>query len=335
MKSQFIVLSISSEAQELLKKEISIRYTDLKFSFQTSSFLSYKIIPGAIDLPELQAYEFTYCYSRALFHSKCSKKQLAEKLRQIAKEFSSKVWCYFRTPQPDIELPIPILPPCAGNDGDIVLEIHSINSSEKEMWVCTREFSTLDNPYYLEDIILPKNSPSRAYLKIAQAFQRFNLKQFGPDQIFLELGAAPGGVAYYLLTHNQKIIGIDTGEMDTILFKQEFSSNPVLANIKLPVQSVRKNDVEKAQQRLGKNHFDWLVCDLNLPLQVSFNESMRISQYSDNLTGFLITLKTPDLSSVMDALRIYEKFKSVHKFKSRLVHIPANKKECLLFALKT
>ena len=60
-------------------------------------------------------------------------------------------------------------------------------------------------------IVMPADSPSRAWLKLEEAARFFDL-EFTPADIVVELGCAPGGVVLALLQRGVSVIGVDPGE---------------------------------------------------------------------------------------------------------------------------
>lgn len=68
-------------------------------------------------------------------------------------------------------------------------------------------------PGEVPDIHLPEASPSRAYLKIEEAFLRWK-PQLRPGLEVLEVGCAPGGATTAMLDRGLKVVGIDPQRMD-------------------------------------------------------------------------------------------------------------------------
>lgn len=104
-------------------------------------------------------------------------------------------------------------------------------------------------------IELPSYSPSRAYLKIAEAIRRFNPSVEKGMQV-LEVGCSPGGATTALLGLGLKVTGIDPRRMDPRLSKEtqfKFIQKKALAITPEDLQSVNP---------------DWIVMDMNIaPLE--------------------------------------------------------------------
>jgi 23S rRNA (cytidine2498-2'-O)-methyltransferase len=107
-------------------------------------------------------------------------------------------------------------------------------------------------PGNILDIRLPPHAPSRAYLKIEEAFQRF-----GPPpekgQTVLEIGCAPGGATMAMLDRELMVIGIDPQHMaSAVQQRQGFRA------IRKAARFVVADDLQ------GVNP-DFLVMDMSIP----------------------------------------------------------------------
>jgi 23S rRNA (cytidine2498-2'-O)-methyltransferase len=111
------------------------------------------------------------------------------------------------------------------------------------------------SPGNIPKIPLHRDSPSRAYLKIVEAVQRFRIKQI-PGLSVLEVGCAPGGATFAMLNWGAKIVGIDPKRVD-----MRIQGNPNFRHIQKMAKDVTNVDLK------GINP-DWLVLDMNLaPLE--------------------------------------------------------------------
>ncbi len=110
-------------------------------------------------------------------------------------------------------------------------------------------------PGNIPQIPLPKESPSRAYLKIEEAILRFKPEVKKGDSV-LEVGCSPGGATTAMSMRGLQVTGVDP----------KFMAEPVYD---LPgFEFIQKCAREvKATDLKGKNP-DWLVMDMNIaPLE--------------------------------------------------------------------
>ncbi len=332
MQGSYLAIQSNAESEELLKEEIAIRFPELRPSFSAPSFLTYKFGQSLLSEKDLNKFMPVYSLKTGIFYGKVGRKQLAEKLKQLEKELNAPV---FIDPASTQCTEIDILVKNQGSKlpkmNDWIAWVYVYE--QKECWINVFQFLPPINNFGNISSNIPKESPSRAYLKMAQTFERLQMKKIQDPQTFLEIGCAPGGVAYFLLQEGHFVLGIDTGDMDQKLLNSPMADR--LKNIRKPVQEVRKGDIEKSLQRLNVPTFEWLANDLNLPLPMAYNETMRISQYSNDLWGQLITLKTPSIESLPQLMTAIKKISQSERdfYYVQAIHLPAHKKECLLVAL--
>lgn len=165
-----------------------------------------------------------------------------------------------------------------------------VSISENEFWrykIIPRMTDQLD----LSPIELPVESPSRSFLKMAEAKRLFDIP-LCPNESVLEIGAAPGGITYYLLQNGLNVVSVDPANMDEKL-KSEFPEN--FTHLKESIF-----DVEKS--KLPKN-VDWIVMDLNLPGDLSLSQAVHFHHFYPNVKGVILTVKTPKPRDVLKISR--------------------------------
>lgn len=177
------------------------------------------------------------------------------------------------------------------------------------------ESPNFDKICKLVQITLPDSAPSRAYLKIAQAFHLFPRARQG---MAIEIGSSPGGAAAFLLEQNLKLIGIDPGEMDQrILAHQNFK------HIKTPVQDLTPKDLPYL--------FDLMAVDTNLPPAVSIKESLRVADWSKkNLKEIFMTIKLPN-PRMLNSLQHYQRSFEAAGLDVTFIQLPSHHREVLLY----
>lgn len=166
----------------------------------------------------------------------------------------------------------------------------------------------------LSKLKTPSDSPSRAWLKIAQACELFPRERSGDA---LEIGCSPGGAAHFLLSQNLKLVGVDPGEMaPEILAHEHFH------HIRKPVQDLTPEDLPYK--------FSLLAVDTNLPASVSVKESLRIAAWSGKkLLEVYLTVKLPT-PKLVSSLPRYKKTLEDMGFQSFYVQLPSHHREILL-----
>lgn len=171
----------------------------------------------------------------------------------------------------------------------------------------------------LSTIKLPPYSPSRAWLKIAQAFALYPRERSGHA---LEIGSSPGGASLFLLEQGFDLIGIDPGEMHPDLMNM-----PKFKHLKKSIQDITKSD-------LGQT-FDVLAVDTNLPPLVSMNESLRVAAFSgEQLKEMFLTIKLPSPRLVRGLSKYANQLRKMG-FKSRFIQLPSHHSEILLYATRS
>ncbi len=172
----------------------------------------------------------------------------------------------------------------------------------------------------LNNIELPKDAPSRAWLKIAQAFQYFKVDRSNYKSS-IEIGSSPGGASYFLINQKIKVLGIDPGEMSPSV--NEMNG---FKHLKKPIQDVRKDELPAS--------IDILAVDTNLSAQQSVKESLRIANfYQSSLKEVFLTIKLP-LPKMISQLEKHKRALRKLGFKARIIQLPSHHREVLLYGSK-
>jgi 23S rRNA (cytidine2498-2'-O)-methyltransferase len=181
-------------------------------------------------------------------------------------------------------------------------------------------------------IVMPAESPSRAWLKLEEAARFFDLK-FTPADIVVELGCAPGGVVLALLQRGVPVIGVDPAKMaeavlaSAIANRQDAPANrPWFFHSRKPAALTSKRD-------LGHG-VTWFLSDMNQSPEVVLKECARFCKMSPGIRGVLITLKLTDLLQVADKGQWIASLAGMGFKTIRLQQLSAHHKEFALLALK-
>jgi 23S rRNA (cytidine2498-2'-O)-methyltransferase len=132
----------------------------------------------------------------------------------------------------------------------------------------------------LDDLVLPENAVSRAYLKMAEALEWSQLPVAAGQQ-FVELGCAPGGSCQLLLGRGLLVTGIDPAAMHA----------DVLAHKNFTHLRKRASDVRRREFRKTR----WLAADMNVAPDYTLDAVEAIITHPEvHVEGLLLTLKLLD-----------------------------------------
>jgi 23S rRNA C2498 (ribose-2'-O)-methylase RlmM len=164
-----------------------------------------------------------------------------------------------------------------------------------------------------------EDAPSRAYYKIAEAFEAFDLPMDSQEKV-LELGSAPGGASLFLLDQDLIVYGVDPALMDKDILKNY--------NFK---------HIKKAFETLNENNFrediDWIVSDVNLPPSVVLQEVDRFLTFLEP-RGVILTLKLHQDRYLRMLKPVVEAFKKKGFTTVELKYLPSYRQEICLVALR-
>jgi len=299
--TQFYFVLTNAEAESILKEEIRLRYPEVRLSYSRPGFITFKADKQITFNP-------LFCRLSGLCLGKFKKSELS----------FDKAWVY----SPSVAMVIPsdlkeLSDKTTFKKGEKVTLI--IMVGEDEFWVGTY---TLESHHFQVpgevSSILEKDVPSRAYYKIAEAFEAYDLP-FDHEELVLELGCAPGGASLFLLDQDMKVLGVDTAEMDQVVKK-----NINFKHIKRPFETLTEKDF--------KSNVDWIVSDVNLPPTVVLKEIYRLLSFLEP-RGLLVTLKINDLKHLEVIATLREQIRKFGFKKVELKYLPSNRKEITLIAL--
>lgn len=148
--------------------------------------------------------------------------------------------------------------------GDTVLDV-VVGESEADSFFVglhTHQPGCHADPGGLPRLTLAADAPSRAWLKLEQALAWRGWQELDwRGQTALDLGCAPGGATYALLSRGLRVIGVDTGEMDERVYKAAEAHGGEFEHWRIPAGKI---DLRSLPAQI-----DLLLCDINLaPTQV-------------------------------------------------------------------
>ncbi len=169
---------------------------------------------------------------------------------------------------------------------------------------------------------LPASSPSRNYLKIAQACERFDIKP-NKNKNWIEFGSAPGGASSYLLENFGHVTGVDPAQMDEVCLR-----NSNFHHIAKPIQDL-------SQEELPDHSIHYLSSDLNINPKQGIKELIRLSKKYHTIEGVLYSVKFIKESQLKEMTNFIGAFEAMAYKRVGFMQLSSHKRETLLFAFKS
>ncbi len=292
----FIYCLVNKGYEKLLKEEVSFRYPQLRISFSRLGFVTFK------SQTHISNIDLIYSRVTGTFIGKYTKDDLDKFISENEK--NSLIHNY--------DLNSDTADGQTAKTGDKITDIIKVN--DNEFWVGERVVTdyTWRCSAGLPVIVLPEESPSRAYLKLEDMFLWSGYK-YKPGLTAIELGSAPGGVSYALLKRGFKVVGVDSGDMDDICL-----NNPGFKFLKMSVRDIRKKFI-------GPD-VDILFCDLNLKPVESIPQIRYLSHIYPSIKRVFYTLKVGEGIPIETILAYIDQFRAMG-YKIYATHLPANRME--------
>jgi 23S rRNA (cytidine2498-2'-O)-methyltransferase len=170
--------------------------------------------------------------------------------------------------------------PNSARAGQLVLDCILVESDQ--WWIGYHRAVSIPSrwPGGMFDMELPADAVSRAYLKMeeALAWSRMPLRA---QNVWAEIGSAPGGASQALLRRGLRVIGIDPADMDPV----------VLANPNFTHWKKRGADVRRREFRPVR----YLAADINVAPSYTLETVENIVTHPEvQIRGLLLTLKLLD-----------------------------------------
>ena len=205
-------------------------------------------------------------------------------------------------------------------EGDPVLSVVIVE--ESEWWLGYHVHGPGHSPYPGGDpqVGLPKDAPSRAYLKLEEAAIASGAPLAGGD-IAVEIGSSPGGASFALLKRGLQVVGIDPAEMDPrVAAHQNFS------HLRAPVAAVRREDLPA--------RIDWLLLDMNVAPSVTLHQVERLAgRMKDTLKGVILTFKLNEPEFAAEIPEWIERVRGLGMSRVKAVQLRSNKREICIVGL--
>ena len=169
-----------------------------------------------------------------------------------------------------------------------------------EFWAGLHRHGPLLSPDPAGDsgVVMPPDSPSRAWLKLEEAVRFFALP-LTPADIVVELGCAPGGVVLALLQRGISSIGVDPAQMAGVVLASAIPNRASPPPDKPWFFHCRKPAALASKRDLGPG-VSWFMSDMNQSPAVVLKECARFCKMAPSIRGVLLTLKLTDLLEIRD-----------------------------------
>lgn len=174
--------------------------------------------------------------------------------------------------------------------------------------------------------ILPDDAPSRAWLKMEQGLLYAGLGDPGSlaGKTALELGCAPGGGSFSLLTHGAKVLGVDTGEMDGRVLSFSDEKGAAFSHFAISAGELRIDDLPR--------RVDLLASDMNLAPPVALRYIERLQRRVRART-LLLTLKINDAKMESQIPVFLDRVRKLTPGEVIATQLPSNRKEITILSL--
>lgn len=209
-----------------------------------------------------------------------------------------------------------------------------VELGEGEFWAGIHRHRPFLSPDPAGDsgIMMPAESPSRAWLKLEEAVRFFDLK-FTRSEIVVELGCAPGGVVLALLDRGVPVIGVDPAKMADVVMAHAVAIRENAPSDKPWFYHCRKPAALTSKRDLGQG-VTWFMSDMNQSPEVVLKECSRFCKMAPSIRGVLITLKLTDLMQVADKGQWFAALTAMGFRTICLQQLAVHHKEFALLALK-
>jgi len=172
----------------------------------------------------------------------------------------------------------------------------------------------------------PAEAPSRAYAKIEEAIAWAGLVM-KPKEVVVEIGAAPGGVAWALLQRGLEVVGVDPGAIDARVLAFVGPAGNRFRHLRMVSGALTSEQLPA--------HVDWLLCDMNIDPPAALRALAElVALRPREWRGLVFTLKLND-ERIREALPLLlDRVAELGLGKPRALQLPSNRREVTVVALR-
>lgn len=278
---EYVFALCAPGAERALKREVERRELPWASSYQRPGFVTFRTEEGVPDpLPA-----FTWARERSLSVGRAALPWTPEALReQLGAVEVLRVSA--REPALDpvalaLAEQLGVTSPAAPRAGDVVGELVVVGPEELWLGAHTHDVSHSPRAGGVWPSEPPPEAPSRAYLKLEAVLASWGCEPAAGEHA-LELGSAPGGATWALLSRGLHVTGVDPADMDPRIiahpnYRHVRGSISVLPVSQLPART------------------DWLLADMNVPPRQTLRAARRVLDVLEvPPRALVLTLKLKD-----------------------------------------
>ncbi len=171
---------------------------------------------------------------------------------------------------------------------------------------------------------VPNESPSRAYAKVEEAIQCFDLAVRAGQQA-LEIGAAPGGAVLRLLERGLHVLAVDPAEIAPEVLARRGTGGTRATHLAKPAGEVTRGELPRS--------IDWLLSDVNLapPVMLRYVERLR-GLAGKPLRGVILTVKLNDDAMRRRVPQFLERVSNWGLGIAQAIQLPSHRQEVVIVA---
>jgi len=195
-----------------------------------------------------------------------------------------------------------------------------VEVSPGEFWWGERVVGAYDwgCPGGVPPLVLPEEAPSRAWLKLEEMLR---WSRWSPDgAAVLELGSAPGGASWALLSRGATVTGLDLAPMADVCL-----NHPRYTHLPMSVRELRKKHLPE--------RLDALFCDLGLKPVEAVPQLREICQWFPSIERLYYTLKMGE-GQTERQLDDWRAQIAKLGFTVRSTHLPSNRMEIAVVGVR-
>ena len=285
MSEQFLFFCTNIGNEKLLKEEIRIFYPDFNFSYSRKGFITFKNKGIQYTPDTISQLQLTFATRSGICLGKSTPENILQHVTEVCEtQGLSLANCILH----NFSINTDYVYDAEGsfdnvnafdNSKDLVINLMALG--DKEIWLGIHkvEKNIKCFPNNNPNIPLPESSPSKAYLKIAEAVELFKVGVNSTER-WMDFGSAPGGAAHFLLEKGCQVWGVDPAKMD-----EKIRTNKNYRHFSIPVQDL-------SHEKLPKEDIHWVHVDLNLNPKQAIKEVLRLCKnYSQSLKGIIFTVQ--------------------------------------------
>lgn len=299
-----------------LKEELAENYPSWKFNKGSHGFVTYRL-DKEYGIEELHEEPVAFCLVKGVFYDRGPRDLIESQIEKLKKDYGTEVvhrWDLVEE---------------TGEMGDrksrgAVIDVMRVGDDEFVLGV--RYQVRGDFAPFSGSTPLPteERAPSNAYYKLGEAFKRFR-PHVGHEEVFLDIGCAPGGSTYYLMKKGFRVIGVDPKGVEPVVtedFPEGF----------LPINS---DFFElKAKNLKGLPPVNWIVFDVDTPSAPALERLLKFVDKLEECMGIIFTVKL-DHEFSLDQLKEMKSFAEDYGFLDiRESILPSHDRELCLYMTK-